>query len=89
MKGTPTLGKAKAIKEKRELAAELGESARRQQWLKPDDVREFAAKRGARGRGRSAKSGAKSGSPEVQSRSATPQAKEEVSRLLNSRAYNA
>lgn len=79
MKGTPALGKAKTIKEKRELAAELGESHLWDSLLISDDVREFAAKRGANGRGRSAKSRDGSQSAEVQSRSATPEAKEEVS----------
>jgi hypothetical protein len=47
MKGTPTLGKAKTLKEKRELAAEI------------DDVVAFEAERGISG-GRSKRSAAAS-----------------------------
>lgn len=70
MKGTPTLGKAKSLKEKRELAAELGELLLLltfgEEWDMGctdglDDVREFEAKRGLADRRASRSAAKKSG----------------------------
>jgi hypothetical protein len=56
MKGTPTVGKAKSIKEKRELAAELGELTPTLSTKSADDVKEFEANRGVSSTGRSRRS---------------------------------
>lgn len=80
MKGTPTAGKAKAIKEKRELAAELGLFCDRCSAAdETDDVREFAAKRGAERKGRSARSAARSGGASPHSEQSSPEPQGEVS----------
>lgn len=86
MKGAPSLGKAKALKERRELAAELSECPPQAEPSSladtlVDDVREFESKRGLSApERRASRSGNQSVDPdEEEDESSVDKPKEEVS----------